>query len=290
MTTSTQRVVRKLLFPATSPNPERPAPRAVDGVTVFLRLRLRDGVSVDKVNQAVESLLAAASQRRADLNASAAYLYSDATHGGVELVPFVLTRTHRALALISTVAGVPTPPKFESTLKVAPTVLLEFQFAAPLEFSQREVVYEIQEAVKALAADISINECDRRYVVLDSRASRQDAVFLTVATRKPWNRTLDDAQRYWINEHAALVYDNRNRTNMSGYVQVHTTQDPASPFDNRFSGVATIEFDQLRDYVLQGFRPTSMAFNSTLVFDEMNLTVDSELYLFTRSTLFTDSE
>ncbi|MET7611015.1 hypothetical protein [Streptomyces seoulensis] len=284
MTNPGRRALTRLLFPAATPDPHRPKPRELDGGTVYFRLQLQPDRTAVDVRQALGPLLAAESTVRTALSATEVYLYSDATHHGREVAPFILGRTHTMLTLFSKIAGTPVPPKFDTQIAPDPAAMVEIQFATAPDGTQREALDQIEAALAPLASDLSSIECDRRYVVLDSRVSRTRAVFLTVLTRVPWNRTVEEAQRYWINEHAALVQDNLSRTNMVGYIQVHTTAEPSS-YDNRFAGVATIEYDALSDYRRQGFRPTSMAFNNTLVLDEINLTVDSEIYLFRRASL-----
>lgn len=287
MTSPARRLLTRLLFHADAPNPHRPTPHQIDGVTVYFRLQLQPHRAAADVHRALALLLAPESTALATLGASQVYLYSDATHRGLELAPFILGRTHTALTLFSKVAGKPVPPKFTTDIAPAPAALLEIQFDAPLSRAQHDALDQIKAALAPLASSLSSVECDRRYIVVDSRASRTKAVFLTVLTRVPWNRTLDHAQHYWINEHAALVHDNLSRTNMAGYIQVHTTTDPHSTYDNQFAGVATIEFDTINDYRRQGQRPAAMGFNNTLCLDEMNLTIDSEIYLFHRTPLLT---
>ncbi|MDF0531370.1 hypothetical protein P0W64_17475 [Tsukamurella sp. 8F] len=282
-------LLTRLLFPANAPDPNRPTPRQIDGVTVFLRLQLQPHRTATDVRHVVAPLLAPDSTSLATLGASQVYLYSDATHRGLELAPFILGRTHTALTVISKIAGRPTPPKFSTHVAPAPAAMLEIQFDAPLTDAQHAAVDEIRAALAPLASNLSSDECDRRYIVVDSRASRPAAVFLTVLTRVPWNRTLDQAQHYWINNHAALVHDNLSRTNIVGYIQAHTTTDPNSKYDNEFGGVAPIEFDSFADYQRQGRRPASMGFNNTLCLDEMNLTIDSEIYLFHRTALLPET-
>ncbi|MEU6564869.1 hypothetical protein [Nocardia nova] len=283
------KLLTRLLFPADAPDPHRPAPRQIDGVTVYFRLQLQPHRTAAEVRRALAALLAPESTSRTALGATQVYLYSDATHHGLELAPFILGRTHLALTLLSKIAGKPVPPKFTTRIAPAPAALLEIQFDAPPTSPQREALDQIKAALTPLANHLSSIECDRRYIVVDSRTSRTRAAFLTVLTRVPWNRTLDQAQRYWINEHAALVHDNLSRTNMVGYIQVHTTTDPRSTYDNEFGGVATIEFDTIADYRRQGTRPASMGFNNTLALDEMNLTIDSEIYLFHRTALLPEA-
>lgn len=287
MTIPGRSLLTRLLFHADAPDPQRPTPRQIDGVTVYFRLRLQPHRTAADVHRAIAPLLAPESTALAALGASQVYLYSDATHRGLELAPFILGRTHTALALFSAVAGKPVPPSFTTAIAPAPAALLEIQLDAPLTSAQHGALDQIKAALAPLASDLGSVECDRRYIVVDSRASRAQAVFLTVLTRVPWNRTLDQAQHYWINEHAALVHDNLSRTGMVGYIQVHTTTNPHSTYDNQFGGVATIEFDTIDDYLRQGLRPASIGFNNTLCLDEMNLTVDSEIYLFHRTALLT---
>lgn len=282
-------LLTRLLFPTNAPDPNRPSPRRIDGVTVFLRLQLQPHRTATDVRHVLAPLLAPESTALAALEASQVYLYSDATHRGLELAPFILGRTHGALALISKIAGRPTPPRFSTRIAPSPAAMLEIQFDAPLTDAQRDAINQIRTVLAPLASNLSIAECDRRYVVVDSLASRSAAVFLTVLTRVPWNRTLDQAQHYWINDHAALVHDNLSRTGIVGYIQAHTTTDPNSTFDNEFGGVATIEFDGFADYQRQGLRPASMGFNNTLCLDEMNLTVDSDIYLFHRASVLPDT-
>ncbi|MEU1209098.1 hypothetical protein [Nocardia sp. NPDC005825] len=280
-------LLTRLLFPACAPDPHRPTPLQIDGVTVYFRLQLQPHRTSADVRRALAPLLAPESTSLAALEATQVYLYSDATHRGLELAPFILGRTHTALTLLSKAAGKPVPPKFTTHVAPAPAAMLEIQFDAPLTSPQDEALDKIKAAIAPLANHLSSVECDRRYIVVDSRASGPRAAFLTVLTRVPWNRTLDQAQHYWINEHAALVHDNLSRTNMVGYIQVHTTADPRSTYDNHFAGVATIEFDTINDYRRQGLRPASMGFNNTLALDEINLTVDSEIYLCHRAALLT---
>lgn len=273
------------LFPAAAPDPHRPKPREIDGVTVYFRLRLERRRTADDVRQALAPLLAPGSAALAALDPTEVYLYGDATHHGLELAPFIVGRTHTALALFARIAGKPVPPRFSTQIAPSPSALVEIQFATPLTSTQHESLDQIEAALAPLASDLSSIECDRRYVIVDNPATRGTAVFLTVITRVPWNRTPEEAQRYWINEHASLVHDNLSRTNMVGYVQVHTTTQMHSAHDNEFAGVATIEFDTIGDYVRQGLQPASVSFNNTLALDEINLTVDSEVYLFHRTPL-----
>lgn len=285
MTSPVRRLLSRLLFHANAPDAHRPTPRQIDGVTVYFRLRLQPHRTADDVRHTLAPLLAPEPTALTTLGASQIYLYSDATHRGLELAPFILARTHTALTLFSKIAGKPLPPKFTTHIAPAPAALVEIQFDAPLTSPQHEALDQIETALAPLACNLSSIECDRRHIVVDNHASRATAAFLTVVTRVPWNRTLDQAQHYWINEHAALVHDNLARTNMAGYIQVHTTTDPRSTYDNHFAGVATIEFDTINDYRRQGQRPAAIGFNNTLALDEMNLTVDSEIYLFHRISL-----
>lgn len=282
MTSTTAPLLKRLLFPANSPAPERRAPHPINGTTVFFRIRLRENVRPVQIKNTLNVAIPAGSKSLTALAATQVYLYTDATHRGFEIAPFIIARTHRALTLVSRLGRRPEPPMFNTDVRPQNTALLEFQFPGSLNDKQRTILRSIEESLAEWATDISINECDTRYTVVDSTVTRRDAVFLTVVTRVPWNQTLESAQRYWINEHASLVSDNLNRTNMVGYIQVHTARDSSSPFRNEFGGVATIEFDGIGDYLQQIVSPTSLAFNNTLVLDEMNLTIGSEIYLFHR--------
>lgn len=283
MTTQNPSLLRKVLFPASSPDRERPKPDLIPGNTVFFRVRLARNTSAEAVSAALNDVLTL--NVRTALKATQIYLYSDATHRGIEVVPFNLLRTHRAVSFVTKTAGTPVPPAFTAPIFSPSSTLIEFQFDGVLAAPQRAALAKVEKALTPLSRDVSSIHCDNRYEILDSRITRKDAVFLTVMTRVPWNRSAAEAQAYWKEDHAALVYDNRTRTNMVGYVQVHTTQDAKSAFDNDFNGVATIEYDSITGYLHQLLRPTSLMFNNTLVLDEVNLTVNSEVYLFKRSDL-----
>jgi hypothetical protein len=72
---------------------------------------------------------------------------------------------------------------------------------------------------------------------------------------------------------------------LAGYVQVHTTEDPANPYDNEFGGVAFLEYNNMAEYLLGHLRPATITFNNTVVVDEGNVNLGSEFYLMRREEL-----
>ncbi|MBC9250934.1 hypothetical protein A9179_11655 [Pseudomonas alcaligenes] len=278
-------LLHSLLFPRNKAQTVSISPKQLKGTTVYFLLRKERAI---KPKQFTETLLknVLPSWRRqeafAQMNLA---LFHLATGGGSEVSPFVATRTYSALKLTSMIGGMPTPPKFTSNMTPRYDAFVEVKLDDTPTATQVEALHWAHETLKSLCEEVSTCECDRRYNVLGSPPAPSDSVYLTVMTRTPWNKTRAEAQRYWINEHAQLVSSNVKRTNMCGYQQVHTTLNPSSSFQNEFGGIATIEFSRLKDYLAQLARPASLHFNNTLVLDEMNLTIQSEVGVYRRTII-----
>jgi hypothetical protein len=80
LTTCRQNRFRHILLPANPPDPSRPAPVEISGRTVFLRLRLRRGITAHDVRGTLAALARANPALASELAATAAWLYTDATH------------------------------------------------------------------------------------------------------------------------------------------------------------------------------------------------------------------
>lgn len=261
--------LRDALFLQDTPiPPERPI-ESVPGSTAFLLLKGRPG-KLAFWTAVLREL------RDVDLGGPAIRVYRNITRLGA--APFTVFRTRPALRFLGSLWDRPTPPYFDAHVMPHFDGMIELIFPDVVDHS----VLALVERLRLVCEEVVTWECDRRYVIIPSPSTTADSVFLTVIPRTPWNRTRKDAQHYWIEKHAPLVFDNADHTRMCGYEQVHTTLATDSPFDNTYEGVAYIEFRCLRDFLLQSLRPDTLRFNNTLVVDEMNLTVNSEISLFRR--------
>jgi len=275
-------VLHDLLFPRSKVSVGPVSPQRIAGTTVFFLLRRERAIKQNQFTQILVQNVLPSWRRQAAFAQTSIALFHLATKSGLEVLPFAAVRSYGALKLTGMLGGMPTPPKFTTNLTPRYDAFVEVKFDHVPTQEQIDALHWAHETLKSLCEEVSTCECDRRYNVLGSPPSQGESVYLTVITRTPWNRTREEAQRYWINEHAQLVSDNVERTGMCGYQQVHTTLDPTSTFQNSFGGLATIEFPRLSTYLSQTARPISMRFNNTLVLDEMNLTIQSEIGIYRR--------
>ncbi len=264
-------LVREALFLRDHPDPPSRSFAAEPGTTVHLLLRGRPA------NVAFWKAVLA-EIRRDDLGGPRVRVYRNATRLGV--VPYVLPRTRPGLRLLGNLWDVPAPPYFDAHVIPHFDGMIELCY----QKSADPAALDLADRVRTVCAELSTFECDRRYTIVPSSGTTQRSVFLTVLSRTPWNRTRAEAQRYWIGKHAPLVFDNADHTNMCGYEQVHTTLGGSS-FDNAYEGVAYIEFRRLADFLSQSVRLDTLRFNNTLIVDEMNMTINSEIHLFRRYDL-----
>ncbi|MFC0167684.1 hypothetical protein ACFFKC_06285 [Pseudoduganella danionis] len=275
-------VLHDLFFPRSKVSAGPVSPQLIAGTTVYFLLRRERAIKRKQFMQVLLQNVLPNWRRQAALTQTSVALFHLATKGGLEVLPFAAVRSHGALKLPAMLGGMPTPPKFTSNLTPRYDAFVEVKFDHAPTREQIDALHWAHETLKSLCEEVSTCECDRRYNVLGSPPSMGESVYLTVITRTPWNKTREEAQRYWIHEHAQLVSDNVKRTGMCGYQQVHTTLNPTSTFQNSFGGLATIEFPRLSTYLLQTAKPSSLRFNNTLVLDEMNLTIQSEIGIYRR--------
>jgi hypothetical protein len=275
-------VLHDLFFPRSKVSPGPVSPQQIAGTSVYFLLRRARAIKRKQFTQTLLQNVLPSWRRQAALAPTSIALFHLATKSGFEVLPFAAVRSHGVLKLTGMLGGMPTPPKFTANLTPRYDAFVEVKFDHVPAREQIDALHWAHDTLKSLCEEVSTCECDRRYNVLGSPSSTGDSVYLTLITRTPWNKTREEAQRYWIHEHAQLVNDNVKRTGMCGYQQVHTTLDPTSTFQNSFGGLATIEFPSLSTYLLQTARPTSLRFNNTLVLDEMNLTIQSEIGIYRR--------
>ncbi|MBC7298570.1 MAG: hypothetical protein H5T82_06720 [Demequina sp.] len=280
------RPLRRALFLREEPGLAPPEVVEHAGTSVYFLLARPDGASASTFRRRFLSEIAnRVDQFRHALGAREANLYHNVSARGLEVLPMTLTRTHLATRLISGLHAQQSPPAFDLHLIPKFDALIEFHFDTALDDGSRAALAEFASTLATVTGTVESFECDRRYTVVESTSHSNTKVFLSVVTRTPWNRSLADAQDYWINEHAPLVVDNFGHLNATGYEQVHTTQQRESTFDNGYAGIAFIEFPALGAYLAQLARLDTKRFNNTLVLDELNLTVNSHINLLRRHTL-----
>lgn len=278
-----QRALRDILFLRNAPNPHRAAPTPILGTTVYLLLKRHPDLSVTKFKSGLHTHLSHRLRAHgADLGYPTVNQYHNLTAHGLEVIPYTLGRSYPALWMISNLWNLCPPPKFRASITPHYDAMIELQYDAPIDSGCESALLKFADSLKGICAEVSTCECDRTYALIDDPSTDGDSVFLTVITRTPWNRTRAEAQRYWIGEHAPLLLDNADHTNLSGYKQAHTTLRDDSPFDNEYSGVATIEFARVQDYFLHTLSTNALRFNNTLILDEMNLTMNSGVNFFRR--------
>jgi hypothetical protein len=275
-------VLHDLFFPRSKFSVGPVSPQRIAGTTVYFLLRRERAIKQKQFKQTLLQNVLPSLLKQAAFAQTSVALFHLATKSGLEVLPFAGVRSYGALKLTAMFGGMPTPPKFTSNLTPRYDAFVEVMFDHVLTQEQIDALHWVHDTLKSLCEEVSTCECDRRYHVLGSTPSGGESVYLTVITRTPWNKTREEAQRYWIQEHAQLVNDNVKQTGMCGYQQVHTTLDPTSTFQNSFGGLATIEFPRLSTYLLQPARLNSLRFNNTLVLDEMNLTIQSEIGIYRR--------
>ena len=66
---------------------------------------------------------------------------------------------------------------------------------------------------------------------------------------------------------------------MKRYRISHSTLDKNSPYENRYGGIAFVEFNSLPAFMRNMLNPNAVRLNNSIVLDEMNLSADSRIML-----------
>ncbi|WP_158895965.1 hypothetical protein [Amycolatopsis anabasis] len=278
-----KRSLRKALLVRTPENPDRSAPTVSDNTTVYFMVKCRPGTSAETfVRQMLSSVASRVHNKRKVLNYSSFRQYHNTKPGGLDALPLILTRTHRVVRSLCLLSDIAPPPVFSMNLTPYYDALIEFEFEDSPTDDQFAALELVGEIVESICGEVVTCECDKRYTIIGHPAPtrKPDSVFLTVITKTPWNRTMRQAQKYWIEQHAPIVVDNNEYLNLRGYQQVHTTTREESRLANEYSGVAFIEFGSISEFWRNNLTYDAMRINNTLALDEINLTIGSHINMF----------
>lgn len=275
-------LMKRVLFTRLPENPNRVKPVESRNTTIFIMLKRQSNLPQSEFfHQLLTTVASQISNTQKKLGYVSFRQFHDVSMGGVLMAPFIFARSSAVSHFLCTISGVTPAAPFSVNYKPHFDALLELQFDTKLSSQQIEILKHISDSLHAIASSVVLNESDRRFTVYENgRSDIKNPVHITVLTRCPSGKTRQQAQDYWINQHAKLVVDNVSLISMIGYDQVHTVREPSLNFENPYEGVAFITYKDIKHF-LSNYTAgmETLRFNNTLVVDEIQLTVNSDVLL-----------
>lgn len=200
--------------------------------------------------------------------------------GAFVALSYIATRKHLSVSLLSRIRGLTPPGPYHISLFPYYNAVIEFQFAGQLSNEQRTMINDLAHYLAGMCKRVSVMESSVRYQAFDDKSpAKKNPFHLVFISQEPSNLAREQAQKHWINEHAAFVVNHVKYTKMIRYRISHSTLDKNSPYENRYGGIAFCEFKGLPAFMLNMLNPNAVRLNNSIVLDEMNLSADSRIML-----------
>ena len=202
------------------------------------------------------------------------------TGGALAALSYIATRKHVSVSLLSRLRGRTPPEPYHISLFPYYDAVIEFQFTGPLSNEQRTTINNLVHGLADMCKRVSVMESNVRYKVFDDMSpAKQNPFHLVFISQEPSHIAREQAQKHWINEHAAFVVNNVKISKMTRYRISLTTLDKKSAFENRYGGIALVEFNSLPAFMRNMLNPNAVRLNNAIALDEMNLSADSRIML-----------
>jgi hypothetical protein len=200
--------------------------------------------------------------------------------GGLAALFYIATRKHVSVALLSRIRGLTPPEPYNISLFPFYDAVMEFQFAGRLTNEQIATINDLARYLAGMCKSVSVMESSVRYQAFDDKSpAKKNPFHLVFISQEPSHIAREQAQKHWINEHAAFVVNNVKYSRMIRYRMSHATLDKKSSFENRYGGIAFVEFNSLPAFMRNMLNPNAVRLNNSIVLDEANLSAESRIML-----------
>jgi hypothetical protein len=217
---------------------------------------------------------------RPALNYTAVKQHHLVTGGALAALSYIATRKHASVSLLSRLRGLIAPEPYHISLFPFYDAVIEVQFAGRLTNEQITTINDLARYLAGMCKSFSVMESSVRYQAFDDKSpAKKNPFHLVFISQEPSHIAREQAQKHWINEHAAFVVNNVKYTKMRRYRISHATLDKKSPFENRYGGIAFVEFKSLPAFMRNMLNPNAVRLNNSIVLDEANLSAESRIML-----------
>lgn len=270
-----------ILFVEESRHSSMPEIQRFDAASVYIMVKRRSFSGTGRFKRALMSGFTGKVKAVNDaLNYKAFKQHHLVTGGASVALSYIATRKHSSVSLLSRIRGLTPPEPYHISLFPFYDAVLEFQFAGQLSNEQRTTINDLAHYLANISKRVSVVESNVRYQAFDDKSpAKKNPFHLVFISQEPSNLAREQAQKHWINEHASFVVNNVKYTKMKRYRISHATLDKKSQFENRYGGIAFVEFKSLPAFMRNMLNPNTVRLNNSIVLDEMNLSADSRIML-----------
>jgi hypothetical protein len=256
------------------------APIEKKGSVVVLMLRRQRGMSLEEFKRILLSTYAnRLSARQKDIGYNKFKQRHTLPNSKSLLTVFAKTRSHKSVSFFCGLSGVEPPPYYEQASENCYDVFIELFFDGDINTEQAAGINTLIAELADITELVDSCECDKKYSVYDSGKEGDNPIQLVNILKNPWNKTVEEAQAYWRDIHAPLVAAHSKYINILSYDQFHATRNPDSPFGKKYNGIAWNRFNSEMTFHANSLRLSATRFNSTILVDEILVTVNSEFLM-----------
>ncbi len=200
--------------------------------------------------------------------------------GAFAAISYIATRKHLNVSLLSRIRGLTPPKPYHVSLFPYYDAVIEFQFADRLSNKQITTIKDLARYLAGKCKRVSVMESNVRYQAFDDKSpANKNPFHMVFISQEPSHIAREKAQKHWISDHAAFVVNHVKYTKMIRYRISHATLDKKSAFENRYGGIAFVEFKGLPAFMRNMLNPNAVRLNNSIVLDEMNLSAESRIML-----------
>jgi len=266
-----------ILFIEKSHPPRNPEIKRFDAASVFIMVKRRSFSGRGRFKRVLLSDFAEIVKLAGDTLGYTKFKQHHLVKGGAfAALLYIATRTHFIVSLLSRIRGLTPPEPYRISLFPYYDAVIEFQFTGPLKKDQIKTIRDLAHGLADISKRVSVVESNVRYQVFDDNSpAKKNPFHLVFISQEPSTLARDQAQKHWINDHAAFVVNHVKYTKMKRYRISHATLDKNSPYENRYGGIAFCEFNGLPAFMRNMLNPNAVRLNNSIVLDEVNLSADS---------------
>ncbi|MFZ5563544.1 MAG: hypothetical protein ACOZBW_05780 [Thermodesulfobacteriota bacterium] len=270
-----------ILFVEESYPPGIPEIQRFDAASVYIMVKRRPFSGAGRFKRALLSGFTGKVNAVSDTLDHTAFKQHHLVRGGAfAALSYMATRKHVSVSLLSRIRGLTPPAPYHISLFPYYDAVMEFQFAGQLSNEQKTTINDLAYYLANISKRVSVVESNVRYQAFDDKSpAKKNPFHLVFISQEPSSLAREQAQKHWINEHAAFVVNHVKYTKMIRYRISHSTIDKNSPYENRYGGIAFCEFKGLPAFMLNMLNPNAVRLNNSIVLDEMNLSAASRIML-----------
>lgn len=270
-----------ILFVEESHHPGIPEIQRFDAASVYMMVKRRPFPGAGRFKRALLSgFTGKVKTVRSTLDYKTFKQHHLVKGGAFVALSYIATRKHLSASLLSRIRGLTPPEPYHISLFPYYDAVIEFQFTGQLLKNQVEAIKDLARGLGDITESVSVVESNVRYQAFDDKSPVKNNPFhLVFMSQEPSNISREQAQQYWINKHAAFVVNHVKYTQMTRYRISHATLDKKSAFENRYGGIAFVEFKSLPAFMRNMLNPNAVRLNNSIVLDEMNISSDSRIML-----------